>query len=177
MLALAIVGCGAAAAPNAADYPPFKPPAGQPRALVALQDQAHQILPGGLPAFQKRLAALKGYPVVVNKWASWCGPCAAEFPYFAQVAQKDAGQVAFMGVDSMDDSAAAATFLDSHPVPFPSYSDPDTKISQDLKSGVAWPSTSFYDANGKFQYTKQGAYANEQLLVQDIERYALGNDR
>ena len=47
--------------------------------------------PGGPQAFRKRLASLKGYPVVVNKWASWCAPCRTEFPIFQRQAV-DAGQ-------------------------------------------------------------------------------------
>ena len=177
LVAVAVAGCGSPAPPSATRYPPFKAPANQPAALAALQDQAHQLLPGGVPAFQKRMAELEGYPVVINKWASWCGPCAAEFPYFAGVAQEYAGKVAFLGIDSQDSEEAAAAFLESHPVPFPSYSDPDTRVAQALKSAPTWPSTTFYDAEGDFVYTKQGGYATQDLLAQDIDRYALGNDR
>jgi thiol-disulfide isomerase/thioredoxin len=41
-----------------------------------------------------RLAALKGVPVVVSQWASWCPPCRAEFPFFAQMAERYRGEVA-----------------------------------------------------------------------------------
>ena len=54
--------------------------AGAPAPLAALHEQSAQLLEGGPRAFRKRLAALKGYPVVVNKWASWGGPCPTELP-------------------------------------------------------------------------------------------------
>src|SRR5918994_6375153 len=45
-----------------------------PPKLAALQDEKNELLPGGIEAFDARLRELEGYPVVVNKWASWCGP-------------------------------------------------------------------------------------------------------
>ncbi len=54
---------------------------------------------------------LKGYPVVVNKWASWCPPCRAEFPYFQSQAIKRGKEVAFLGVDGNDNDADAKEFL------------------------------------------------------------------
>ena len=49
-----------------------------------------------------RLAALKGYPVVINKWASWCVPCKEEFGAFQRVSAEYGRRVAFIGIDSED---------------------------------------------------------------------------
>ena len=75
-------------------------PAGAPPQLVAIRDEANQLLDGGTDAFEARLEELRGTPVVVNKWASWCGPCRLEFPYFQSQAQKRGGEIAFLGVDA-----------------------------------------------------------------------------
>ena len=136
-------------------------------------DKANQILDGGSDAFDARLAQLGGTPVVVNKWASWCGPCRFEFPWFQSLAQKRGGQIAFLGVNSNDSSGSASTFLSELPLPYPSYSDPDLKIAQDLGGPPqAFPTTTFYDRSGKQVFTHPGVYANEADLVADVNRYA-----
>ena len=115
---------------------------------------------------------LKGYPVVVNKWASWCGPCRAEFPFFQKQSVDRAKRVAFVGVNGNDNDANARDFLAQFPVSFPSYKDPDLKVSASFNGVAAFPSTAFYDSKGELAYLKQGGYATEQKLVEDIERYA-----
>src|SRR4051794_36972307 len=76
--------------------------AGAPGPLAKLHAQAGDLLGGGPIAFKARLAELSGYPVVVNKWASWCAPCRAEFPDFQKAGVKYGKRVAFLGVNGND---------------------------------------------------------------------------
>jgi cytochrome c biogenesis protein CcmG, thiol:disulfide interchange protein DsbE len=145
---------------------------GAPPELAALHDQGSELLPGGTQAFDARLRQLRGYPVVVNKWASWCGPCRAEFPYFQSQSAKHGKRVAFLGIDSNDGEDSAREFLADRPVPYPSYIDPDQDISDAVEGGLQTPATAFYDSKGELQYVRQGGYGNENELAADIERYA-----
>ncbi len=147
---------------------------GAPPQLAAIRSQANQLLDGGKDAFDQRIAGLKGHPIVVNDWASWCGPCRFEFPFLQSQASKRAKDVAFLGVDSDDSSGSAKTFLGELPLPYPSYSDPDKSIRQELH-GIGYPATIFYDRNGDAVYTHQGVYQSEDQLAADIQRYALNS--
>jgi cytochrome c biogenesis protein CcmG, thiol:disulfide interchange protein DsbE len=144
---------------------------GAPAPLAALHEQSAQLLDGEVPAFKKRLAALKGTPVVINKWASWCGPCRAEFPVFQQVATKRGTEIAFLGVNSGDSTQPARDFLAEYPIPFPSYLDPDERIAHEIRAPANYPITVFLDARGKTAFIHQGPYETEQDLVADIDRY------
>jgi cytochrome c biogenesis protein CcmG/thiol:disulfide interchange protein DsbE len=150
-----------------------EPLAGAPPALAAVRDQANQLLDGGSDAFDQRLQELRGHPVVVNKWASWCGPCRYEFPWFQSLATHRGSRIAFLGVNSNDSDSTASQFLGELPLPYPSYSDPDLKIAQDL-GGLpqAFPTTAFYDRNGKRVFSHPGVYRDEQDLIADVNRYA-----
>jgi cytochrome c biogenesis protein CcmG/thiol:disulfide interchange protein DsbE len=140
--------------------------------LAAIQDHENELLPGGTNAFETTLRELRGYPVVINKWASWCGPCRAEFPYFQSQAAQHGRKVAFLGVDSNDGEDSARDFLAEFPVPYPSYLDPDLSISDQIEGAVTFPATAFYDSKGELGYVRQGGYGSEDELAADIERYA-----
>jgi len=174
--ALAASGCGSS---QAGDYggghPDYsKALAGSPAPLAALHREANDLLPGGLDAYEARLAALDGYPAVVNVWASWCGPCRFELPLFQQAAARYGKRVAFLGVDSKDAGDAAKTFLAEEPVPYPSYTDPGSDIADDLGAGRGLPDTAFYDRTGELTYLKLGPYSDLASLRADVDRYALG---
>jgi cytochrome c biogenesis protein CcmG, thiol:disulfide interchange protein DsbE len=174
-LVAAAIGCGEEEGPGnpesrAVDYE--KALADAPAPLADLYAQANEILPGGLDAFEARMAELRGHPVVVNKWASWCGPCRAEFPFFQTQAAKLGEEIAFLGVDAQDSDDAARTFLEELPVPYPSYSDPDLRISEELEAQAEFPATVFFDSDGERVYVHRGGYQDEADLVADIERYA-----
>jgi cytochrome c biogenesis protein CcmG/thiol:disulfide interchange protein DsbE len=148
--------------------------AGAPAPLAALHGQANALLPGSKDDVQARIEGLKGHPVVVNKWASWCGPCRFEFPFLQATSVKYGKQVAFLGLDSGDNDGDAKAFLAQFPLTYPTYSDRKTRIAQALGAGKAYPTTIYYDAGGKVKYVHQGNYTSEQALAADIRRYALG---
>lgn len=146
---------------------------GGPPRLAKLHDQANQLLQGGPQAYRERIKGLRGYPIVVNKWASWCGPCRAEFPEFQRLSRKYARRVAFLGVNSNDNRGDAVRFLKSYPVPYPSYEDGNNEIAQVFNGVLAFPTTVFYDSRGKIAFLHQGGYATVAALDRDIRRYAL----
>jgi len=173
-VALLLAGCQSdePAAPAARPAAPMESLRGAPAPLAGLHKQSNRLLDGGKEGFKARLGELRGYPVVVNKWASWCGPCRAEFPHFQSQATRRGKKIAFLGVDSSDNDGDARKFLAGFPVPYPSYRDPDLSVASVFNGVQAFPTTAFYDRKGELAYLKQGAYANEEKLSADIERYA-----
>jgi len=131
-----------------------------------------RLLDGGRDAFEAYVKKQKGRPVVVNKWASWCGPCRAEFPFFGSQAKKLDGKVVFVGVNSSDNDANAREFLGEYPVPFPSFKDPELEVAASFNGVQAFPTTAFYDRKGGLAYLHQGGYLKESDLVEDIDKYA-----
>jgi cytochrome c biogenesis protein CcmG/thiol:disulfide interchange protein DsbE len=168
-------GCGSS---SGGDYGGAHPDyakalAGSPAPLAALHGQSDRLIGGGVPAFEKRIAALKGYPVVANVWASWCGPCRLEFPVLQRLSARYGKRVAFIGINVQDSDDAAKTFLAEAPVPYPSYTDPHREIVESLGNPLGQPDTAFYNRDGELLYLKQGQYADESELEADVKRYAL----
>jgi cytochrome c biogenesis protein CcmG/thiol:disulfide interchange protein DsbE len=147
--------------------------AGSPPALAALHEQANELLPGGVDAYRRRIEALDGYPVVVNIWASWCGPCRLEFPALQSLSARHGKQVAFIGVNKENSVAAARTFLREAPVPYPSYSDPDSAIAEEIGAPRGLPHTAYYDRRGGLCFLKQGPYLEHGELAADVRRFAV----
>ena len=155
VLVLAACGSGDSSTEPGTDPPDYSSALDKaPPKLKALYEQGGTLASGGLDGFSEQLAAVEGYPVVVNNWASWCGPCRTEWPWFQRAAADNLDRVAFIGVDGDDEDAAARTFLDDHPVPY--------------------PSTLFFDRGGELVYTHQGVYPDQATLEADIRKYALG---
>jgi thiol-disulfide isomerase/thioredoxin len=147
--------------------------AGSPPTLAALHAQGGELLEGGGPALRARIATLKGYPIVINKWASWCVPCKQEFGAFQRASAEYGRRVAFLGLDSADPSRTdAAAFLRSFPVSYPSYYDKSGQLGERITDSSSTPVTVFIGRNGR-QFIHQGQYPSTEKLEQDIQRYAL----
>ena len=176
VVALGVSACGSSGGgTSTAKAPDYKQAlAGAPKPLAKLYAQGDRLVSGGTSAFGSQLRALRGHPVVVNVWASWCEPCRMEFPYLQRLSAKYGKRVAFVGVDTNDNDAAARTFLAELPLPYPSYTDPNKDIAQSVGATVGLPDTAYYDASGKRVFVKQGQYASEGDFAADIKRYALG---
>ncbi len=147
--------------------------AGSPAPLAALHAQADELLGGGTSALKARLATLKGSPVVVNKWASWCTPCRVEFGVFQRAATNLGRKVAFIGIDSGDSSRAKPLeFLRTFPVSYPSYYDPNEQIGLEVSDSTFVPATIFYNRRGE-KYIQDGAFPSAAKLERDVHRYAM----
>jgi cytochrome c biogenesis protein CcmG/thiol:disulfide interchange protein DsbE len=175
LLCVSLSACGAsqphsAAPTRSVERTAFK---GSPPPLASLHSQANQLLGGGPSAFHARLNGLKGYPVVVNKWASWCGPCQTEFPAFQKASVKYGRQVAFVGVDGKDGNGSAAAFLRKFPVSYPSYVDPHEAISRSIQAATYYPQTVYFDRSGKMVFDHAGPYESAAALEHDIQQYVL----
>jgi cytochrome c biogenesis protein CcmG/thiol:disulfide interchange protein DsbE len=177
IVAVALVACGEEIETAPGPSPPAANAPADERIddpkLRDLREQANHLLDGGREAFEAQLAALRGTPVVVNQWASWCPPCRAEFPFFQRLAEKYAGRVAFLGVDMQDDRGAALQFMRELPTPYPHYFDEDASIARLFGGGRVAPTTGFYDSRGELVFTHLGAYADEAQLDAEIRRYLL----
>lgn len=175
VIALGLSACGSSGGGSTTKAPDYRQAlAGAPKPLAELYAKGDRLVSGGTGAFERELTALRGHPVVVSVWASWCEPCRQEFPYLQRLSARYGKRVAFIGVDTNDDDAAARTFLGEFPVPYPSYTDPHQDIARSVGATVGLPDTVYFDASGKRVFVKQGQYASESEFAADIERHALG---
>lgn len=118
-----------------------------------------------LATFRELLVQLRGAPVVVNVWASWCGPCAVEAPELAAVAAEYEGRVQFVGVDIQDSRGPAREFIIRYGWPYPSVFD-QTGAIRDGLGFIGQPVTVVYDADGNEVHVFSGATTADQLREQ-----------
>lgn len=148
-----------------------KPLDGAPPVLAALRGRVNELDRGGAKAFDAQLRALRGHPVVVNMWASWCDPCRFELPFLQREAVARGATVAFLGVNVNDARKPALALAAEFPMPYPSFEDPRSNLFARYKAR-GLPTTAFYDTRGKLVVVHQGVFATQASLAEAIDRYA-----
>jgi thiol-disulfide isomerase/thioredoxin len=172
---VALAGCGATPRDEPVSQAQLRSDYSRaPKPLADLFVKRDELLGGGARAFERELRALRGYPVVVNTWASWCTDCRQEFSIFQRVAPRFGKTVAFVG-DDFDDGSGAA-WLHKFPLSFPSYYDRSKTIDEALGAATAGyaPVTYFFNRAGEMVYPHFGPYLSVGSLEHDIRLYVDG---
>jgi peroxiredoxin len=151
-LLLATAGPACAAAPPAASAP-------APDFTLPARD-------GG----NVQLSALKGQVVMINFWATWCGPCRQEMPLLEQIHAKfEPLGFTLLGVNVEPDSATATAWLKGMPVTFPILFDTKNAVAE--RFGVmGMPSSVFVDREGRVRYVHRGYKPGDEAQYADMIR-------
>jgi cytochrome c biogenesis protein CcmG/thiol:disulfide interchange protein DsbE len=118
------------------------------------------------------LSDLEGKPVVLNFWASWCGPCKDEAPLLRRAHERFGDRVAFVGVDSHDARSDALAFLHRYRIDYPNVFDGDQQIYRDYGL-TGQPETFFIDRSGEIAAHVPGPLYG-RLLHRDLEKILNG---
>lgn len=158
---LALLLAGAPLLPARAQHRSSPWPADRPQPLLAAQD---------LLGKTWELAAFKGRVVLLNFWATWCGPCRKEMPLLEQIYQRYKGLgFTLLAVNVEEDSAGAARWLEDTPVTFPVLFDRDNHVSK-LYQVTAMPSTVIIDRKGQVRFIHYGYTPGTEDQYQDQVR-------
>jgi thiol-disulfide isomerase/thioredoxin len=115
-----------------------------------------------LAQYQALIEELRGTPVVVNFWGSWCPPCRVEAPDLAEASRDFRGRVQFIGVDILDNRQAARDFILASDWQYPSIFDPKAEIRDGL-GYVGQPITLIYDRDGRLAFEWNGVVTLDLL--------------
>jgi thiol-disulfide isomerase/thioredoxin len=113
--------------------------------------------------FDAMLAELQGKPVVVNYWASWCGPCTKEAPELTSLSGQYGSRVHFVGVDVQDQIDPAREFIEQYGWDYPSVFDPDAAI-RNARGLPGLPITIVYDQVGHQIWQSAGVFDPNDLV-------------
>jgi cytochrome c biogenesis protein CcmG, thiol:disulfide interchange protein DsbE len=153
LVALVAAACGGGSSPPAASGGKLLP--ATPTELPTFD----------LAGFNALLAQLKGTPVLMNIWASWCGPCVVEAPHLAKAARDFDGKVQFIGVDILDKVEPARAFIRKYGWTYPSVFDPNGAIRDGL-GFLGQPVTAIWNRSGRRVFVWAGTISEDLLAEQ-----------
>lgn len=133
--------------------------------VTAIGEQAPDLALPDLAGREHRLAEYRGRRVLLNFWASWCGPCVQEMPALDAAAHKYADRATVVGI-AMDEPAQARAFLAAHPVTYPVLLGQLRAPSTSLRFGdtaEVLPFSALLDADGRLIAVRRGALDADTL--------------
>ena len=111
----------------------------------------------GLNGPTRPLSSFRGRPLVINVWASWCGPCRAEMASLERLSRLAPGRLKVIGVTTDDDANLAREFVARAGVSFPCYHDADQNLERRVFGAAAIPLTLVVDGQGRIVQRVLGA--------------------
>ena len=122
----------------------------------------------GHPSTQVSLSGFAGKPVIVNFFASWCGPCQEETPLLAGFYRSHHGQLAVLGIDDNDRTSKALAFLHEKGASYPVAFDPQASVAT-LYGVLELPQTFFL--NAKHQIVR---HIIGKVTARELDSWATG---
>jgi len=125
---------------------------------IEIGSYLYDVKMNGLSGPSKKFSDFKGKPLIINIWASWCGPCRSEMGSLQRLERRYGGkQFNVIGISTDDDGAAAAKFVKDSKIRFKNFLDHDV-ILENMLGANTIPLTVLVDANGRVLEKVRGAY-------------------
>jgi thiol-disulfide isomerase/thioredoxin len=114
------------------------------------------------------LSDLRGNPVIINFWASWCGPCREEMPFLQQIYEKwNKEGVLLQTINLRENPPQIAQYMQSNGLTFPVLLDTDGSVTQDYNV-IGIPTTFFIDKDGVIQAKRLGPFSSTNEIETNI---------
>jgi len=116
------------------------------------------------------LSDLRGKPVLINFWASWCGPCVSEMPYLQEIYKEWSGRgIELLAINIGEDSSTVKGFMQKHNLSLPVLLDTQKAVARRYNiAGI--PTTFFLDKDGIIQEKIIGAFPNKEAIEKRLDK-------
>jgi len=163
VLGLTMAGCSPKSAPTPPSYP--TPAQGTRVGNLALNFQLHNL--EGEPV---SLGDLRGKPVILNFWATWCRPCVSEMPFIQRVYEEQSAEgLVLLAINIGGTSSQVKEFLQGHNLSLPVLLDTKQDVAQRYKIQYI-PTTFFIDKEGIIQAVKVGTFPSKEAIEGDLNK-------
>ena len=129
---------------------------------IAVGDLAPDFSGTTLDGETVRLSEFRGQVVLINDFASWCGPCLAETPHLVDVYNANADEVVFIGLNLQEAEHAVVTYRDDFAVTYPLVLDPEGRLTEIYKP-IGLPTSWFIDPDGVVRYVHAGPMTADMI--------------